>query len=372
MAVGLDASSTRRLVQLQSLSPAITNGQVVTVRYSDPDGDNTSVLQDAPGNDVVSFTTGSGGVPAVVNNVPLVQTVEPTELWSDTMTVGSFPGTVFLGWNDTNGYAGSSLSDQDFDYGEHTYDLQTIAMAARGVNLTFRFNETGAGDIANAVTRNKLTLHVGSTSFKLTDGSLHQNNRAVVWANSGLIWAAADMVALKLTTTDPGAPGITATPGIAKVRLSWTPPTTSGGSAITGYEYRQRTGDDYAAWTEIPNSASLTSYDVTGLTPGTAYTSSSGRAIPRARACIPTKPRPRRRRVRPRITGAPVVGEKLTVDTSGISDGDGLTNASFSYDWIRIEADGVEALLGHAKGKTYRPTVHDLGLAAQGGGQLHR
>ena len=274
VAVGLDASSTRRLVQFQSLSPAITYGQVVTVSYTDPDHDNTSVLQDPAGNDVASFTTGSGGVPAVVNNVPLVQTVEPTELWSATMTVGSFPGTVFLGWNDTNGYAGSSLSDQDFDYGEHTYDLQTIAMAAGGANLTFRFNETGAGDIANAVTRNKLTLHVGSTSFKLTDGSLHQNNRAVVWANSGLIWAAADMVALKLTTTDPGAPGLTATPGPAKVTLSWTLPTTSGGSAITGYEYRQRTGNDYAAdaWTEIPNSASLTSYNVTGLTPGTAYT----------------------------------------------------------------------------------------------------
>ena len=56
----------------QELSPAITYGQVVTVSYTDPTtGDDTSgVLQDAAGNDVASFTTGSGGVPAVVNNVP--------------------------------------------------------------------------------------------------------------------------------------------------------------------------------------------------------------------------------------------------------------------------------------------------------------
>ena len=295
--------------------------------------------------------------------MPLVQTVEPTELWSDTMTVGSFPGTVFVGWNDANGYDGSSLSDQEFDYGEHTYDLDTIAMVTGGDPLVFRFNESGAGDIANAVTRNKLTLHVGNTSFKMADGSLHRDNRAAVWRNTGLTWMASDMVALKLTTTDPGAPTLTATPGIAKVTLSWTPPPTSGGSAITGYEYRQRTGDDYAAWTEIPNSASLTSYDVTGLTPGTAYTfqlrarNSGGAGLysDEATATATSAMGP------PRITGAPLVGEKLTVDTSGISDDDGLTNASFSYDWIRIEADGVEALLGHAKGKTYRPTPWDVG-----------
>ena len=385
VAVGLDPSSTRRLVQLQSLSPAITHGQVVIVSYSDPDNDNTSVLQDPPGNDVVSFTTGSGGVPDVVNNVPLVPTVEPTELWSDTMTVGSFPNTTFVGWNDTNGYAGSSLSDQEFDYGEHTYDIETIAMAAGGENLTFRFNESGAGDIANAVTRNKLTLHVGSTSFKMTDGSLHRTNRGVVWPSSGLSWVAGDMVALKLTTTDPGAPGLTATTGSGKVKLSWTPPTTSGGSAITGYEYRQRTGDDYAAgaWTPIPNSASLTSYEVTGLTADTAYTfqlrarNSTGAGLYSAEATA-TPRGDRAPVVSPRITGAPLVGSLLTVDTSGISDA--RSSIGFSYQWIRIHAsgdlyetnpqtgevilfreDGDEALLGHVTGKTYRPTVHDLG-----------
>ena len=61
-----------RTIQLKKLSSAITYGQVVTVSYTDPTtgDDTTAVIQDAAGNDVASFTTGSGGVPAVVNNVP--------------------------------------------------------------------------------------------------------------------------------------------------------------------------------------------------------------------------------------------------------------------------------------------------------------
>ena len=75
-------SFIRRLVSVAKLSPAITHGQVVVVSYSDPTGDDaTDVLQDPAGNDVASFTTGSGGVPAVVNSVPAAPTPVPTT-WS--------------------------------------------------------------------------------------------------------------------------------------------------------------------------------------------------------------------------------------------------------------------------------------------------
>ena len=72
-----------KAIQLQNLSPAITHGQTVTVSYNDPTtGDDTSaVLEDAAGNDVATFTTGLGSVPAVVNNVPAAPTPVPTT-WS--------------------------------------------------------------------------------------------------------------------------------------------------------------------------------------------------------------------------------------------------------------------------------------------------
>ena len=40
----------------------------------------------------------------------------------------------------------------------------------------------------------------------------------------------------------------------------------------------------------------------------------------------------------PTITGTVEAGSKLTAATSGISDDNGLTNAAFTYQWIRSAA----------------------------------
>ena len=58
----------------------------------------------------------------------------------------------------------------------------------------------------------------------------------------------------------------------------------------------------------------------------------------------------------PAIGGTPQVGEELTASTSGISDADGLDNASFDYQWIRAGAD-----IGGATGATYTPVAADEG-----------
>ena len=58
----------------------------------------------------------------------------------------------------------------------------------------------------------------------------------------------------------------------------------------------------------------------------------------------------------PAISGTPQVGEELTASTSGISDADGLDNASFGYQWIRTGAD-----IGGATGATYTPVAADKG-----------
>ena len=60
----------------------------------------------------------------------------------------------------------------------------------------------------------------------------------------------------------------------------------------------------------------------------------------------------------PAITGTARVGETLTAGTSGISDGDGLTGATFSYQWL---ADG--AAISGATGSTYAPATADVGKA---------
>ena len=79
--VFLRDGGVHRTLSLQQLSPTITYGQAVIVSYADlTTGDDTrAVIQDAAGNDVASFTTGSGAVPAVVvTTAPTVTAVELT------------------------------------------------------------------------------------------------------------------------------------------------------------------------------------------------------------------------------------------------------------------------------------------------------
>ena len=60
----------------------------------------------------------------------------------------------------------------------------------------------------------------------------------------------------------------------------------------------------------------------------------------------------------PSISGTAQVGETLTVDTSGIVDADGLTNATFTYQWLADDAD-----IAGATGSTYTLADADEGKA---------
>ena len=177
---------------------------------------------------------------------PLSAAQAQTVLWEQTMTVGT--SFTDLGWDDSGTFTGAALSDADetFEYDGHTYDLHAIFYGAS--ELILDFDPDGAGDVATKATRDKLTFHVGASAYNLGTGafiaSIGISPARINWGRV-LNWSAGDMLALKITTTDPGAPGLTATAGVAAVTLNWTAPTSSGGTAITGYEYRQWNGDGF-------------------------------------------------------------------------------------------------------------------------------
>jgi hypothetical protein len=86
----------------------------------------------------------------------------------------------------------------------------------------------------------------------------------------------ADTAVTTFTTgavASPGAPtGLTATPGVGRVVLSWVAPVSNGGSAITDYAI-QLSSDNGATWTSVVHAASTTTtYTVTALVAGTSYT----------------------------------------------------------------------------------------------------
>ena len=62
----------------------------------------------------------------------------------------------------------------------------------------------------------------------------------------------------------------------------------------------------------------------------------------------------------PTIRGTPQVGETLTADTSPIDDDDGLTNATFEYQWIAGESD-----IDGATGASYTLTASQQGKTIQ-------
>ena len=61
----------------------------------------------------------------------------------------------------------------------------------------------------------------------------------------------------------------------------------------------------------------------------------------------------------PTITGTAQVGQTLTAVTTGITDADGLTNVTYTYQWIR--ANGTEADIASANSSTYDLVAADLG-----------
>ena len=65
---------------------------------------------------------------------------------------------------------------------------------------------------------------------------------------------------------------------------------------------------------------------------------------------------------RPNISGTAEVGETLTADTSGIADADGLSEAVFSYQWIRTDLTTDTDIEG-ATASTYTPVDADDGKA---------
>ena len=62
----------------------------------------------------------------------------------------------------------------------------------------------------------------------------------------------------------------------------------------------------------------------------------------------------------PTISGTAQVGETLTADTAGIADADGLTNATFSYQWLADDAD-----VSGATGSSYTLADTDEGKAVK-------
>ena len=63
----------------------------------------------------------------------------------------------------------------------------------------------------------------------------------------------------------------------------------------------------------------------------------------------------------PTISGRFAVGETLTVDTTTITDAEGLTSASYGYQWMRVDTSGMATDITGATNSTYTVASGDAG-----------
>ena len=158
-----------------------------------------------------------------------------------------------------------------------------------------------------------------------------------------------------------------------ELETSWQAPSSNGGSAVTGYRVQWKEATD--SWDTAADVSEATetgtTYTITGLTGGVEYAvrviatndvgdgsaSTEAKGTPaggvsEAENSAPTG--------LPGIGGTPQVDQTLTADTSPIDDEDGLTNVSYSYQWIAGGSD-----IAGATGSTYTLTSSDQGQTIQ-------
>ena len=163
--------------------------------------------------------------------------------------------------------------------------------------------------------------------------------------------------------------GLTGTVVHDEVSLTWTDP---GDASITGYQILRRNRDvdapgKFQVHVDDTGSAAA-SYIDRDVAPETRYVyrikarNAGGLSKRSNNFNVATPPAPNHPATGlPTINGVARVGETLTADTSGIEDGDGLDNATFSYQWVATDG-GSDLDIEGATSATYTLIPIDAGL----------
>ena len=183
-----------------------------------------------------------------------------------------------------------------------------------------------------------------------------------------------------VAATVPTAPqSLTVTAGSQDQELeaSWQAPSSNGGSAVTGYKVQwKKAADSWDTAADVSEAAETgTTHTITDLTGGVEYAvrviatndAGDGPASTEAKGTPAggvseqvVEPENSAPTGLPGISGTPQVDQTLTADTSPIEDEDGLTNATFEYQWI---AGGTD--IDGATGSSYTLTASEQGQTIQ-------
>ena len=180
---------------------------------------------------------GTGDPSVLASDIPRPRPGAPTGL---TATLGN--NMVSLSWTAPAGVNGIGITQNIVEYRPANGQWKSVFLE----DVTTTYTVTG-----------------------LTNGTVYQF-RVSALNNIGI--GPASNVVSATPSEPPGAPtGLTATPGNARVSLSWTAPTDTGGSEITDYVVQWRLKSDIIWVTLNDGTGTTTSATVTGLQNGSEY-----------------------------------------------------------------------------------------------------
>ena len=163
----------------------------------------------------------------------------------------------------------------------------------------------------------------------------------------------------------PGAPLITGTPRVGDTLAVDTLPITDPDGiddATFSYQWTANDGTTDADIAEATASTYILAKADEGKTIKVRVSFTDDAGNPETRTSAPTAavgPRPNSPATgRPAISGVFEVGQALTADTTPVADGNGMENAVYAYQWVRI-GDGSETEIAGATGSDYTVTGDD-------------
>ena len=341
--VGLGGSNV-----LLTLSTAVESGDTVTVDYAKPSGAN--VIKDTDGNEADSFTG-----QAVTNNTaaPVTENSDPVQTPGSLTVNRHESGKLSASW-DAPG-TGPTPTGYTVQWKESGDDWATAADVSEsdvtGTSHTIAGLTDGTEYAVRAMSRNGNDDSDPSAEVTATP------QETVPPAPSS---AAVDGTTLAITFSealDTGqTPGTSAfgvsvagsRRGVESVSVSGSAVTltlvtaVSSGETVT-VDYTAPTGESDARVQDLV---------------GNAATSFTGQAVTNNTA--PAAPPNSQATGKPEIAGTAQVGKTLTASTSDISDADGLSNVSYTYQWIANDGTS-DSNIPNATSSTYTPVAADVG-----------
>ena len=266
--------------------------------------DAPTSLVSTPGNGQLSIAfiapTFDGGLPITnyewsINAGSTWTAFSPADIISPVVITGLTNGSPYIVYLRAVNSLGSGKTSAALSTNTTPYTVPTaptsLSSTAGNTQLTISFTAPSTNG-GNAITNYEYALSINSGSTYGSWTALFPSDTLTPITITGLTNGQAYYVKLRAVTglttgnesvavaintmpfTTPTAPtSLVSTPGNAQLSIAFTAPTSSGGPAITNYEYALSTnsGSTYGAWTAISPADALTPVVITGLTNGTAY-----------------------------------------------------------------------------------------------------